>query len=390
MNRINLDIVQDIESRIFTIKSDPNQDNLRQLKNLLNKFFPDTNCKEIIYTQNIDKVFFGMCVYPMINGDKALNLLTSDNNYRIDSYYLEIDSKLLDPVLNLSAKEITAVLLHEIGHLANTSTPIEDVKDAVNVYLSKHNQHLSLDSSKQYKELLAFAIKDSVQKIVNIFNKNIDEEVVADEFVVKCGLGPDLESALRKITNKAGKLNSEVNNKFIVLQWTLNLYKDVKLKRISALHALNRGKQITASVLQKREINSVIRNLQQIDDDRLIVESITDIALAFSQNVANIYKDIKYKGVRSLEEDYYDLALRVKNVDDKDEALMILRQINIRLSIVEDYLNSGDVDPNKRDKLFDVMNKYRTLRDILSKKETYTKIYGLFQELPVVKNRYEV
>lgn len=379
------------EQIMFQLKTTQNQQVLRELKTELNKFFKDSNCKEIIYTKNYDKLFFGLYVIPVINGDQAVKLLTSDEKTRIKEYYIEIDSKLLDPGLNLSAAELTAVLLHEVGHLTNDSHPADEIRKATDVYMAENNEHLILNSAKQYKELLAFAVKDAFRKLTSLFEFKKNEEILADEFVVRCGFGPQLESALNKIVKNSCQLNNEIKNKLMVLQWSLRLYKDVKSNRISALHALNRASTVTGSILQKREINSVSRNLQQIDDDRLITESITDIALGLSKNISDLYKSFKYKGIRALNDDYFDLAIRVKNVDEQEEALLVLRQINLRLSILDDYLRTEQLDPNDREKWMDLGQKYRDLRDTLSKKQTYAdKYYGMFVKTPVIKSRFEV
>lgn len=391
MEKINYDFTE-MEAILFNLKSDPSNQRLRDLKFELNKFFKDSECKEIIYTKNTDKLFFGMYVIPVLDGDSAMNILVSNDKFRIKEYYIELDSKIFDPMLNLSSIELLATLLHEVGHLTNTSAPAEEIRNATNVYLAQNNEHLILNSSRQYKELIAFAIKDSLRKITSIFEFKKNEEILADEFVVRCGYGPELESALNKIVKKTGELNSEVKNKLIVLQWTLRLYKDVKLKRISALHSLNRSKTLSPSLLQRREITNVIRNLQQIDDDRLIVESITDIVYNFNKSVGSLYKSFKYKGMRALEEDYFDLALRAKNVDEQEEALITLREINMRLSILDDYLRTEkDLSPDEVDKWHSLANKYRDLRDLLVKKQTYTdKYYGLFIKTPVIKSRFDV
>ena len=84
---------------MYQIKNNPSSDNMNSLKKELNKFFKDSKCQGVIYTNNTDKLFFGMCVMPVIDGNRAVRILQDDNNERIDSYYLELDSRLFDPML---------------------------------------------------------------------------------------------------------------------------------------------------------------------------------------------------------------------------------------------------------------------------------------------------
>jgi hypothetical protein len=44
----------------------PTNGNFLSLRRDLNKFFKDSNCTNILYTNN-DSLFFGMCVYPIVN-----------------------------------------------------------------------------------------------------------------------------------------------------------------------------------------------------------------------------------------------------------------------------------------------------------------------------------
>lgn len=378
MNKINYKF-EDLDKLMSQLKTNPSHQNLTKLKYELNKLFKDSNCREVIYTNNTDKIFFGMCVMPYLEEKDTSLILTTDKKIRISQYYLEIDSKLFE--IGLSTRELTAVLLHEIGHIVNSSTPVEETRKSIDVYLSKNNEHLIISDAAQYNDIIAYGIKDTIRKLNSIFDKN-DEEVLADEFVISCGYGMELETALTKIIKNAASINKNVSNKLIVLQWILRLYKDVKYKRIAALHTINKSKKITGSVLQKRELNNLSRRLEEIDDSFMITESVN----LFKK----MYKDFKYKGIRSFEDDLFELSLRAKNVTDQDEALIILRQINTRLSVIDDYIRTEELDEKEKDRWYDLQNKYSILRYTLSKKTTYEKYLGLFVNTPVIKSRYEL
>lgn len=375
----------DMVQTMFTLKNNQSTITLNRIKNELNKFFKDSNCEDVIFTKNTDKLFFGMCVMPYIKPDMTTEILSSNEKYRINRYYLEIDSKILE--IGLTARELTACLLHEIGHMVNDSIPVENLRKNIDVYLMKTNDHLSLSDSVHYNQLLAYGIKDSLRKTTSLFFKK-DEEIAADEFVVNCGFGRELESAVKKIVSSAGTINREVGNKLIVLHWTLRLYKDVKFKRIGALRSLNKIKAMEASVLEKREMDSIIRSLQMIDDDGLIQESVNNILKKINKS----YRQFKYKGIRILEDELFEYQLRIKNVDEQDEALIILRELNTRLSIIDDYICSEkDLSESEKDRWFELANRYREAREELSKKTTYDeKYYGLFVKTPIIKSRYDL
>ena len=111
---------------------------LSDIQSELNKFFTDSKCMEVIYTENVDKMFFGMTVMPYIEGKKIYEYIDGSSQSRIDKYYLELDSKLFGAWLNLTGREILACLLHEIGHLVNDSSGIHKLRMNIMNYSCSH------------------------------------------------------------------------------------------------------------------------------------------------------------------------------------------------------------------------------------------------------------
>ena len=108
-----------IEFCMGMISKDHSSSILSQLKSELNNFFTKVKCRDILYTNNTDKLFFGMRIYPIIESENIIDVLRDDEPIMFNGYYLELDSKLFDPMLDLTDKELTSILLHEIGHIVN-------------------------------------------------------------------------------------------------------------------------------------------------------------------------------------------------------------------------------------------------------------------------------
>lgn len=365
-NRYNYDF-SGFEMALSHLRQIQDQKTLNEIKSELNKFFKDSNCVDVIYTNNIDKIFFGMCTMAIINTNNIDNILCDDKPYRIDSYYLEIDSKLLD--LNLSKEELTAVILHEVGHLVNDSSPIDQVRHAIDDYMSSKGDILSIKDSVQFKEVLLYAVKDSLRKFTSLFTRN-DDEILADEFVFMCGYGEHLEYAYNKILRLASTINRGVSNKLIIMNWTLNVYKNMKFERIRAISALNKAKRFTASKLEKKEIETTIRSLNKIDsialqEARYILED--------TNKKNSLVQRVQHKGVRGLEEDIFEYEMRIRNIEEEDDALLLMRQINIRMSILDDYIYNSDVDDKEKERCQKIYDKYDRLREELSKKTVYNR-----------------
>lgn len=345
---------------------------LRDLKSELNAFFTESKCKDIIYTNNSDKLFFGVCVMPVFDTGNIYNIMQGEKPIRIEEYYLEIDSKLFSPQLELVAPEIAALLIHEIGHMVNTGAPIETLRKNVDQYLLKEDEILQITDVVHYHKILSFGVKDALRKITSIFERD-DEEVIADAFMVSCGFGDYLESAFNKIVRSGLNTNRYFDNKFVVLSWCLRLYKDVKYKRIASIRSLNKFKELCACRLDKREMEVVIRSLERIDDSALLEASFVD---TIGDKYDAIIRDMKRKGISSFESDYYEFALQANNIEYHDDALLMVRSVNSRISIIDDYISSEKLSPSDSKRWNDLLSRYMKLRDQISSKVTYKDKYS--------------
>ena len=378
---INYDF-SEFNNIMFFLQTEPTMNSLNALRNELNSFFTDSKCREVLYTNNTDKPFFGINVMPNINGDMATTILQSDEPIRVTEYYVELDSKLFNPILDLSVKELIALLIREVGHVVKDSYPIEEVRRNIDTYLMENNESLKISDSIHYKEILAFGIKDTIRKVTSVFGTN-EPTIIADEFTTSFGFGEHLESAFGKIYNSNLNLNRELSNKMVVLIWTLRLYKDVKLKRIASIRTLKKGVFLTASKLEHREYTNLIRRLERIDDEALLEAGALD---SLKDKFNATLKQIKYKGIRSLEDDLYEYTMRVRNVTDEEEALYLLRQINTRLAIMDEYVSTEKLSEAERQRWFNTMEKFSKLRDELSTKTVYrTRDFNIVVSYPEIK-----
>ncbi len=277
------------------------------------------------------------------------------------------------------------VLLHEVGHMVNNTNPLTKVQNTLNMYIAENDIIVDVTKLSINLDMFEYAIQDAVRNITSIFRKT-DDEIIADEFSVRCGFGKELESAYKKIIKRAITINRAVPNKFVTLQWVLRIYKELGVQRIYAIKTLTKAIEMSGSQLEKKRMQSLKLTINKIKPNYMIEESVN-----MFKKTSEFYKRIKYKGIRSLEDDLYEYNLRVQNVDDHDDALTLLRQINSRMNIIDDYITTENLTESEKERWFDLLNKYRVLRETLSKKTTYDeKYYGLFVQMPNVKSRYEM
>ena len=376
----NFDNMYSVYEDIITNDGRATNEHLSRLKRELNKFFKDSTCKMVYFTDNTDQMFFGMRVIAKINPDDIYDYLVGEEDIRISNYLLELDSKLFNPVMDLTPAELIAINLHEVGHLVNDTTAITNARNFLASYLADNKDTLAMTDSIHYKEILAFGLKDFLSKDRSIFYTPNDEEILADEFVRAYGYGNYLESAINKIIRSQQMLYAGENvDKFTTFAWILRVYKGLRFRRVGALRTLAKAKMTTASKLEKMEFENVARRIRSIDDNMLIESSPGNAIKARM-------KKMRYQSMRSLDDDYYEINMRVNNVDDEDEALYLMRQINTRLGIIDDYLNTEELDEHEKKKWFNSQSKFEALREKLSKATVYkSKTYGIYINYPDIR-----
>lgn len=358
-----------IEKLLFNMEDNHSSSDLAKLRNELNKFFIKAKCKEVLYTVNTDKLFFGMRVYPVFDGNKAMEILGDGKSSPFEEYYVEFDSKLFDPMLGLNKREKTAILLHEVGHIVYDTATIDEVRAQIDMYFAKSGDYVDVNASKGYKELIGYALKDSIVKIGSLFTKFGNTEIVADTFVVSCGYGADLESAMRKIMRSSTYMAKGVDDRFITLSWVLRLRNEFSLRRIPAVKTLNKAKTLTASKLEQREI-AYANNIINRSDLGLNEGFIEDIKARFSKK----FTDFKNKGIRSIKNDIYELNLRLRTAESAEDLMYIIRQVNTDVSILQDYMTE-DLDEAERKSVLDALNELYDIRQRAAKEQTVRDRY---------------
>ena len=382
-----------LQECVSAVVLDPTDGSLEFLRRCLNETFKGTHCRSVIYTNNTDKLFFGMCVMPIIPSAMA-KVVILDGEVPTDmkkEYVVEIDSKLFE--IGLTEREVMAILLHEIGHIVlDMDQSLEEIIDATQVYVAKNNEVLNAVQVANSGSLFKFGIEDALRKMGTIFT---NEEKRADAVAAQLGYGRDLESAFTKISRRSLDLNRDVDNKLVVLQWALRTYKNLNLDRKYAIRKLNNLIDMNGSEVQNSRVKTMLNDIKNIDfklskPSLELRPNIDECCILNEKGLLNIYRRHTDKAMRGIEEDLYELQLMAKATEDRDECLMILRQINSRLSILEDYLSGDKISDSNRKRYSAVMNEYLKLRAEVGKKNTVPdEFLSLWVKTPMVKSRYE-
>lgn len=350
----------------------------------LNEFFRifkgGFNCTEVIYTVNTDKPFFG--IFVGVHGIKGYTIL-GGNDIPAKQYKVEIDSRLVTD-FGLSAPEITTLMLLDINNISGNmySSCIIDAIQAICVFGDGNRLDFNPDDSAM-NSLFNLVCMISARNMTSTFCKKKEELLAVEnmpEFIQDCEFDEYYISAINKLG--ARMVNTDIDAEYPTLM--LNWFKSITNvdfhydRYISKL--LRKALNYESSTLVKRSIFATI-NLIDSDIPNTYLQSLTE-------SKHGLISQIKRNGLRSLEDDLYEYTMRLRNVETQDDAILLMRQINSRMSILEDYLRDAtDIDDKEKKRWEDCYNGYLEIRTALSKKTVYNKkMYGLFVDYNALQN----
>lgn len=363
IGEINLDVIN--------LKAKPGDKSvLNKIKDSLNKIFPDSKCVDIIYTNNTDKMFFGIVTMPILSPNEILNIMVSDEDAKINTYKIELDSKLFSEMIDLSMDEITSLIVHEVARLVNDYYPLNNARYLIDKTVLNYGITLKMSKYVPYIEIIGYGIKEAARRSVSIFENNYLVPYSLDETYE---LTDSLRRAISKLETKGNLWDTEVDNKAIIIKWVVRLYTDILKYRIMSLHTLEKGIELNGSVLIINELKNIVKKLHRIDDYSLIQEasSIINFFNNTKNATLNALDRFKANGIKNYYDDYYEIQFEYNNMDnDRGTAIALLHKINSRMSVIDDYISTEKVDPQTTKKLKELYDRYDELR----KKIAYTKL----------------
>lgn len=356
--------IGEINLSVINLKAKPgNKVELNKIKDCLNKIFPDSKCVDVMYTVNTDKMFFGIVTLPILSPNEILNIMTSDEDSKIATYKVELDSKLFCDTIDLSVDEITALIVHEVARLVNDYYPINNARYLIDKTVLDYGITLKMSEYVPYIEIIGYGIKEAARRSVSIFENNYLVPYYLDETYE---LTDSLRRAITKLENKGNLWDTEVDNKSIIIKWVVRLYTDILKYRIMSLHTLEKGIELTGSVLVVNEMKNMVKKLHRIDDYSLMQEASSIINFFNDSKKANLSALDRFKanGIKNYYDDFYEIQFEVNNMDnDRGTAVALLHKINSRMSVIDDYISTEpELNLQTKKRLADLYYKYDELR----------------------------
>lgn len=158
--------------------------------------------------------FFGMRIFPVASELDviAAGITEEDVSFEkiydkwksIDAWYVEIDSDIFSKIISFNPRELTAMTLHELGHVVYSDKPLERFYRAYKEnYIRMHIATKASDALLYRLYSIPLAVACTMHTIGSGKN-GINAEIYADKYVIESGYGEDLGTALGKIIEQYG------------------------------------------------------------------------------------------------------------------------------------------------------------------------------------------
>lgn len=366
------------------------------IKRKLNKEFPDFQCRRVIYTPNTDKQFFGVFIQPdfftsvdMFHRELFAGLY--DNGRKIDydtfepfkakTYQIEIDGRLFKHGL-LNATEVWAILFNEICAM-NSTKPIYQLRAMIDTYVASKGMHVNLDWINESSDTFYLVAIITLHNLTSAFAKVGDDVSEPLDITVENGLGRDYTTAINILKENAAWDQPVADTTGLMLNWYFYHYNWIRQNR-NIEYIFREAIECEASKLVRAAVLCAIQqNVMILDADRKYYGT----SIQESSKRRGLIWQMKRNGIKSIEEDLFEYNMRVKNIETEDDAIILMRQINSRMSILEDYLRDEDIDDIDRKRWEECYKQYVELRTTLSKKTLYKrKQMGLWMDYNYLTN----
>lgn len=359
----------------------PDMSILGDLKAAINAIFDDNMCINVIYTNNTDKQFFGIRINPNMSPSDAAVILTTDEKVKLNKYQIEFDSKLFD--IGLNETELAAVTIYEISSMMDDYDIFDKIRLEVDKIMLRNEDIVHIRESVNYAQLIIFALKDTLFKLSSLLFVENPEDLTMNVTIQACNLENYIVSARDKIDSSLQGLGETLRQPgMTILTWMFTMYRNMNIYSGVVKNTLKDARSFTASKLEINEIEKTLTSVDRIEGN--VLEESCNLNQFFDKkhvsclNEFSIFKSLKKNGLRGIENDLYEYAMKVKNCTESEDAFMIMRGINTRLGVLEDYLATEDLNDSERKHWEHVCNQYRELRIALSKKKFKEKSYGLW------------
>jgi len=324
------------------------------LKQALNQLFPGSKCVKVLYTNNTDKLFFGIKVVPFTHSSLLFNLPVNKDtaDFQVFSYGVEFDSKLFDNMMGLTGEEITALLVYTVYYTLFDNQYNHIIFD-IERYEYDSGASIPLKAKNTLTGLLSFGMRATLTKNGSPFIRVSAEDVADSAILREFNLSEPAYRGLKKIATTIDFVRYTEDPRPMAMSWVLRLLDNYEQFRTHAYKTLLRAADFTGSVMEREELIKAADMLMKIDtvNEAYVEPPIRDISIKDLKNklfeLTVLFKDTNAAGVTT---------------EDVHKAFSETRSGIIQL---QHYMATHRCDENMVNTLNDLLMEYYTMMDRL-------------------------
>lgn len=273
-----------------------------------------------------------------------------------DIWTIEIDDTILKPggMISASEKELTAILLHELGHVAQSNRVTTRIITILQYeYARTTTQTKLMLRDKVFRSIMSVPILNAC--IGDQKGSNVKEEIRADKFVKKYGYEKQLSAVMDRILrNKNFKAYDPDKSMAFTTRHSFEMLNDLRMRQNKLVkNRLRRLQESVPSPYIKEYLGTVYESLFVTENatknlsglQKKVLESKKEKYLKESMDLAakNYYTEFKLFGKKKLDPiTQYDLdyiATKITMMRKDSDKLMLLSYIHNKLDMVHFYMD---------------------------------------------------
>ncbi len=348
--KLNKDKFTAIEGAFLMLKEDSLADAPKTvIKDNLESVFDGFKFTIRIVDTNNPKVTFVMSVFPEVDtASKIVSAMLTGHEEKIISdlwkkntkWVIEIDKAIFDGI-GFSNKELTALLLHEVGHITITNSIPTRLYTIMSYEVAKTKaSNKALIKDELFRSIMSLPILDAC--VSDKAHSSIRDEIKADKFAKKMGYSNELYSALTKLTDssRGTSRNDDISKLTNFSLSTLDELKErkanlVKKNLIGLSESCNSPyiKEViddfVEKVLTEREGTFIDKN------DYIWTRINDDINNYYTTEFFGITKTLKR--IEPADIDY--VMIKMEGIKSETDKLMLITYIHSKLDLIDYYLS---------------------------------------------------
>ena len=355
--RLKKEAFKSIDNAFLVLQEDKASETGKKIiKDSLNEIF-DVEFDIEIIPVNDNSPLFVMSVFPEKSVVSKIISSVTTNSGNIETikklwqqnkkWTLEIDERILNKnFINCSNRELTALVLHEIGHVVCTNSIPSRISTIIQYEIAKSKlENKILAADKLFSKILALPILNACVSDSRKSDKPLSVEIKADNFAKKMGYQQELLSVLKKITTnqkypKGGTINKNMEE---MTKFSINMLNQLKAREDNLLkkNLVSLKKECVSPYIESY-IDDFYNTIFETGDKSISsIEHLTFMENRADSIVENYYTEFffgkkKLSKIDPAELDYIDIKTNeIKNENDK---MMLISYIHSKLDIIDFYL----------------------------------------------------